>query len=72
MINKITINFSGVKNIGGLESLKDYPYIGVENKCAFDASKVEVKVEDCETYHFKNEDDLVKLLYKQGPLSVGT
>ncbi|XP_026333243.1 zingipain-2-like [Hyposmocoma kahamanoa] len=56
--------------VGGQMSLNDYPYRGSEGDCLFNASKVQVKVTDCVTYDPKNEDDLVKMLYNQGPIAV--
>lgn len=52
-------------------SLEDYPYKGIQSDCLFNASKVQVKVTDCVIYDPKNEDDLVKMLYNQGPIAVG-
>ncbi|XP_026331307.1 cysteine proteinase 2-like [Hyposmocoma kahamanoa] len=57
-------------NMGGQMSLKDYPYKGVQGQCLFNASKIQAKVTGCEIYNLTNEDDLVKVLYNQGPVVV--
>lgn len=58
--------------MGGVETDKDYPNIMDENdNCMFDKNKIKAKVIGCESYLNLTEENLRKLVYHQGPLSIG-
>lgn len=79
MIDK-EFDFSALMNITGQMSDYDYKYKGKAEQCAFDKERnklkfrFDVKVTGCNRYiiDMTHEEDLVKVLYEQGPLSVGT
>jgi cathepsin F len=62
--------FEYIKNAGGIELSKDYPYRGKDGRCNFAKTKVALKVKG---YHFapsEDEEDIKKMLYTTGPLAV--
>lgn len=59
-----------LEKIGGLETEKEYPYDGRNEKCSFDASKVTAKVKGYVELP-KNETEMAMWLTKNGPISIG-
>jgi cathepsin F len=62
--------FQYLKENGGIEISKDYPYKGYGQKCKFDKSKSALKVNG---FHFapsEDEEVIKQMLYTTGPLSV--
>jgi cathepsin F len=62
--------FDYIHKSGGIEISKDYPYRGNEGKCKFDKTKVALKVKGFHYAPSPNEEDIKKMLYTTGPLSV--
>ncbi|XP_026726729.1 uncharacterized protein LOC113493107 [Trichoplusia ni] len=56
---------------GGSESSQDYPFVAQQNKCQFDASKIQVKVTECHAYNLTSQEKLKQLLYHNGPIVIG-
>lgn len=62
--------FQYLKENGGIELSKDYPYKGYKQKCKFDKSKSAMKVTG---FHFapsEDEEVIKQMLYTTGPLAV--
>lgn len=59
-----------LEKIGGLETESEYPYDGKNEKCSFDATKVEAKVKGYVELP-KNETEMAMWLTKNGPISIG-
>jgi cathepsin F len=62
--------FEYLKENGGIELSKDYPYKGYGQRCKFDKSKSALKVTG---FHFspsEDEETIKQMLYSTGPLSV--
>ncbi|KAF5395307.1 Cysteine proteinase [Paragonimus heterotremus] len=55
-------------DMGGLESEADYPYVGVEQKCAMDKEKVVAKIDDLVVLG-AYEEEHAAYLAEHGPLS---
>ncbi|KMZ69497.1 hypothetical protein ZOSMA_211G00060 [Zostera marina] len=55
---------------GGIESEKDYPYMGSDGTCKFDKSKIAASVANFSVIS-SNEDQIAANLVKYGPLAVG-
>jgi len=55
--------------VGGLESWDSYPYIGIDDTCKFDQSKVVAKISNW-TQVPEDEGQIKEYLYAHGPLSV--
>ena len=59
-----------IKNAGGIELSKDYPYKGTDGRCRFDQSKASLKVKAFRFAPSENEEDIKNMLFTTGPLSV--
>jgi len=61
--------FKYIIQAGGLESEQDYPYVGYDAKCHFEASKIAAKIS---SFEFISKDEVVirDALLSKGPLSV--
>jgi len=58
-----------IQTAGGIVSEEDYPYIGADGTCDFDATKVVAKVKDY-TFYEKNEQSMAVALVDRGPLAI--
>jgi cathepsin F len=66
----MTDAFTWLTNNGGQETLADYPYEGVDQKCKFESSKAVAFLKG----YFNvstNETVMAQVLYETGPLSIG-
>ena len=69
---EMTWAFEWIKNNGGLESDKDYPYVGYDDMCSQDESLYKVKVVSWEQLPMDSDPDVIRdYLYETGPLSIG-
>jgi len=59
-----------IQSQGGLELQDDYPYVGVGQTCAFDETKVAVKVTGNHFAKSQDEEDIKEFVFTTGPLSV--
>jgi cathepsin F len=66
----MTTAFSYLMKAGGLESEKDYPYVGRDDTCKFDKSKIVAQVNNFSVVSV-NEDQIAANLVKHGPLAIG-
>uniref|UniRef100_A0A0D9W3F8 Peptidase C1A papain C-terminal domain-containing protein n=1 Tax=Leersia perrieri TaxID=77586 RepID=A0A0D9W3F8_9ORYZ len=66
----MTTAFSYLMKSGGLQTEKDYPYVGRENTCKFDKSKIVAQVKNFSVVSV-NEDQIAANLVKHGPLAIG-
>ncbi|KAA3671987.1 cathepsin F, partial [Paragonimus westermani] len=57
-----------IMDMGGLESQDDYPYVGVEQKCALNKEKLVAKIDDAVVLG-ASENEHVDYLAEHGPLS---
>ena len=64
----MTNAFSYLQKAGGLESEKDYPYTGSDDKCKFDKSKIVASVQNFCVVSV-DEGQIVANLIKHGPLA---
>ena len=55
----------------GMELEEDYPYVGYEESCKYDKSKVKVYITDIKHLNGTNEDDMKSWLLENGPLVAG-
>lgn len=63
-------NYLAKKEVGGIESEEAYPYIGKDDNCKFDKSKIVLQVTG--GVEIKQNEDIIKeALFNLGPLSVG-
>jgi cathepsin F len=62
--------YKAIESLGGLETEKDYPYEGDDEKCHFNKSDVIVTVQGALNIT-KNETQMAQWLYKNGPISIG-
>ncbi|XP_026726722.1 probable cysteine protease RD19C [Trichoplusia ni] len=62
--------FRSIIEAGGVASEGDYPYVGEDGKCAFDASKVAVKLAGCHSYNLTSQEKVKQLLHQYGPISI--
>lgn len=62
--------YEEIMRIGGLETEKDYPYDGSDDKCSFDKSEVAVTITGALNIS-TDENDMKAWLYKNGPISIG-
>ncbi|XP_021923638.1 uncharacterized protein LOC110831681 isoform X2 [Zootermopsis nevadensis] len=62
--------YKAIESLGGLETEKDYPYEGEDEKCHFKKSDVKVTVQGALNIT-KNETKMAQWLYKNGPISIG-
>jgi cathepsin F len=56
--------------LGGFMKGEDYPYNAVDQKCSFDASKVAVKIDDFIVKVNTDDETLMSLVSKYGPIAV--
>ncbi|XP_071454235.1 uncharacterized protein [Hetaerina americana] len=61
--------YHAIEGIGGLESEKDYPYDGENEKCHFNKSEVLVTLSGSLNIS-SNEDEMARWLFKNGPISI--
>ena len=54
-----------------MELEEDYPYVGYEESCKYDKSKVKVYITDIKHLNGTNEDDMTSWLLENGPLVAG-
>ncbi|CAH1644658.1 unnamed protein product [Spodoptera littoralis] len=66
----MTSAFSAMINAGGLETESDYPYIGKEQSCQFQAGKAAVRLTGCTNYHLSSQERLKELVATVGPISI--
>ncbi|CAD6251041.1 unnamed protein product [Miscanthus lutarioriparius] len=66
----MTNAFSYLQKAGGLESEKDYPYTGSDDKCKFDKSKIVASVQNFSVVSV-DEGQIAANLIKHGPLAIG-
>jgi cathepsin F len=64
----MTNAFSYLQKSGGLESEKDYPYTGSDDKCKFDKSKIVASVQNFSVVSV-DEGQIAANLIKHGPLA---
>ena len=64
----MTNAFSYLLKAGGLESEKDYPYTGSDDKCKFDKSKIVASVQNFSVVSV-DEGQIAANLIKHGPLA---
>jgi cathepsin F len=62
--------YKAIESLGGLETEKDYPYEGEDEKCHFKKSVAKVTIQGSLNIT-KNETKMAQWLYKNGPISVG-
>lgn len=62
--------YKAIESLGGLETEKDYPYEGEDEKCHFKESDVKVTIQGAVNIT-KNETQMAQWLYKNGPISIG-
>ncbi|CAG0882111.1 unnamed protein product [Cyprideis torosa] len=62
--------YKAIKNIGGLESEKDYPYDGHGETCKFQPSEARVEVTGGVEIS-SNETEMAQWLVEKGPISIG-
>ncbi|XP_069682652.1 uncharacterized protein [Periplaneta americana] len=62
--------YRSIEKLGGLETEKDYPYEGEDEKCHFNRTDVKVTIQGAVNIT-KNETGMAKWLYKNGPISIG-
>jgi len=62
--------YDAIKQIGGLESEKNYPYSAADGTCSFDKSKVIATVSGGVAIS-TNEDDMAAWCAEHGPISIG-
>lgn len=56
--------------LGGLESESNYPYEAKTESCRFNKSKIAIKLAGCTKYQLTDEDKLIEVVAKRGPLSI--
>jgi len=61
--------FQYIQTFGGLETEADYPYKARDQTCKNDKSKAKLQVTGHHSIS-KNEDDILKAVFENGPLSV--
>ncbi|GJN37061.1 hypothetical protein PR202_gb25982 [Eleusine coracana subsp. coracana] len=66
----MTTAFSYLMKAGGLETEKDYPYVGRDSTCKFDKSKIVAQVNNFSVVSV-DEDQIAANLVKHGPLAIG-
>ncbi|XP_013794403.1 cathepsin L-like [Limulus polyphemus] len=62
--------YKQIMKLGGLETEKDYPYKGVDEKCFFNRSMARVNISGSNSLP-QNETELAAWLVKNGPISIG-
>ena len=62
--------YKATESLGGLETEKDHPYEGDDEKCHFRKSGVKVTIKGAVNIT-KNETQMAQWLYKNGPISIG-
>jgi cathepsin F len=62
--------FDYIKQAGGIQLTKDYPYKGVDGRCKFSVAKVAAKVSGYTKLDTEDEDQIAAFLQSTGPLSV--
>jgi hypothetical protein len=62
--------YKAIESLGGLETEKDYPYEGEDEKCHFRKGDVKVTIQGAVNIT-KNETQMAQWLYKNGPISIG-
>ena len=67
----MTLAYKSVKEMGGLETEKDYPYQGyLSEGCVYNRTKAKVTI-DSYVVLPTNETQLAQWLIKKGPISIG-
>lgn len=61
--------FRAIEKLGGLETEKDYPYDGADERCHFNNSLSRVELSGAVNIS-NNETDMAKWLVKNGPISI--
>lgn len=59
-----------VMNAGGVETYQDYPYTGVQGKCAYNSKEKAASISSCTEIQAGNEGVMQQALYSQGPLAI--
>ncbi|XP_047114258.1 uncharacterized protein LOC124794718 isoform X1 [Schistocerca piceifrons] len=62
--------YRAIEKLGGLETEKDYPYEGEDEKCHFNRSEVLVTIQGAVNIS-TNETKMAQWLVKNGPISIG-
>lgn len=62
--------YRAIEKLGGLETEKDYPYEGENEKCHFNRSEVQVTIQGAVNIS-RNETKMAQWLVKNGPISIG-
>jgi len=62
--------YKATESLGGLETEKDHPYEGDDEKCHFRKSGVKVTIQGAVNIT-NNETQMAQWLYKNGPISIG-
>ncbi|PNF32289.1 hypothetical protein B7P43_G16846, partial [Cryptotermes secundus] len=62
--------YKAIESLGGLETEKDYPYEGEDEKCHFKKTDAKVTIQGALNIT-KNETQMAQWLYKNGPISIG-
>ncbi|CAK1583347.1 unnamed protein product [Parnassius mnemosyne] len=62
--------YRAIEQLGGLETERDYPYEGEDDKCSFNKSLSKVTISGAVNIT-SNETDMAKWLVNNGPISIG-
>ncbi|CAG4931078.1 unnamed protein product [Parnassius apollo] len=62
--------YRAIEQLGGLETERDYPYEGEDDKCSFNKSLSKVTISGAVNIT-TNETDMAKWLVSNGPISIG-
>ncbi|XP_038206862.1 uncharacterized protein LOC119828695 [Zerene cesonia] len=62
--------YRAIEQLGGLETESDYPYEGVDDKCAYNKTLSKVHIRSALNIS-SNETEMAKWLVQNGPISIG-